>query len=217
MPYRDDNEALQARVEGLQEELAAAKATIDDLQGVADFPRPELLPKRSRGFKPRGRMFNGPVDPQVYERIAEVLQRAEVAMDTSLIDTTFMATSKGLEITVMPGEGDELLMVFDERASTNYGRAIVASVFFAFAAVGAAEDGVPVWALFMLACGVLLTSAAVYSAKQESQRVHAERNELFATLGGMLQRSALNVRVAEQASAPPEELIDERALLENEA
>lgn len=58
----------------------------------------------------------------------------------------------------------------------------------------------------MLACGVLLTSAAVYSAKQESNRAQAERNELFATLGGMLQRSALNVRVAEQVGAPAEEL-----------
>lgn len=120
MAYRDDNEALQAKVEGLEEELASAKETLDELQGVADFPRTELLPKRSRGFKPRARMFNGPVDPQVYERIAQVLQRAKEAMDTSFVDGTFMAKSKGLEIAVMPG--DEVLMVFDERASTNYGR-----------------------------------------------------------------------------------------------
>lgn len=118
-------------------------------------------------------MFDGPVDPQVYERVAQMLQRAEEA--------TFMAKSKGLEITVMPGEGDEVLMVFDERASTNYWRAIAAFVFFSFAAVGAAEDGVPIWALFMLVCGVLLTSAAVYSAKQKSKDVQTERNELFAT------------------------------------
>ncbi|MFT5355020.1 MAG: hypothetical protein ACI9KE_002233 [Polyangiales bacterium] len=40
----------------------------------------------------------------------------------------------------------------------NYGRAIFAFVFFSFAAVGTSEDGLPVWAFFMLLCGVLMTS-----------------------------------------------------------
>ena len=208
MAYRDDNEALQAKVEGLQEELSAAKATIDELQGVADFARPELLPKRSHGFKSRACTINGPVDGEVFERIATVLQRASDAMETSLVNGTFAAKSTGLEITVLPGEDDELLMVFDERSPTNHGRGIVAFVFFSFAAIGAAEDGLPVWAFFMLLCGVLTTSLALYSAKEKSKEVQAERNELFATIGGLLQRSATKVRVAEQ-DVPAEVPLDD--------
>lgn len=216
MAYRDDNEALQAKVEGLQEELSAAKATIDELQGVADFARPELLPKRSHGFKSRACTINGPVDGEVFERIATVLQRASDAMETSLLNGTFAAKSKGLEITVLPGEDDELLMVFDERSPTNHRKAFALFVFFSLAAIGATqEDGLDM-GLFVLALGGLLASMGVYLAKQGDRRVQAERNELFATIGGLLQRSAMKVRVAEQ-DAHVEVPVAEEIPQENEA
>ncbi|MFK7999119.1 MAG: hypothetical protein AB8H86_05960 [Polyangiales bacterium] len=71
MAFRDDNEALQAKVQSLQEELDGAKGTIAHLQGVADFARPELLASRPRGFKSRRQVIEGNIDAEVYERIAE--------------------------------------------------------------------------------------------------------------------------------------------------
>lgn len=208
MAYRDDNEALQAKVEGLEEELAAANATLDELQGVADLARPELLPKRSHGFKPRARMLKGPVDPEVYDRIAQVLQRAYPAMHTSLDGRTLSAKSGGLEVTLLPVDDDDLLMVFDERSPTNYTPSIGLFVFSALAALGAVDDRGGVFGLLVLLTGMLIAGGALYFARRSGKSEQALRDDLFASVGGLVQRSAAKVRVADEDGAPVEVVVD---------
>lgn len=207
MAFRDDNEALQAKVKRLQEELGEAKGTIAHLRGAADFAQPELLPSRPRGFSRRVRAIEGLVGEDTFGAMEQLLQSGDAPMETRYVEGTLYATSASLKVTVLPGEGAELLLVFDEAPLASYLPGILFFAFMSLGALGGVQEGEPLGALAVFLVGVFVGGALAYSSKRKNAMEQERREKLFAGLLTFMENQVLRARVSEEedeATAPEE-------------
>jgi hypothetical protein len=211
--FRDDNEALRAKVKGLQDQLDEAKATVAHLRGETPFSKSELLPPQTPGFARRVRTIEGPIDD--YEGVVELLQRGlKVPMETRVVGEKLHAKSSSLEVTVLPGQGSELLLVFDESSSVSYLPAILFFAFGSLGAVGGVQAGDLLGALGTFLIGVFVSGWLAYSSKRNDTKEQARRDKLFVRVVRFLERHASRVRVSQETGGARQD-VDER-LVESE-
>lgn len=207
MAFRDDNEALQAKVQSLQEELDEAKGTIAHLRGDESFPAPELLPKRRHGFARRVRVIEGHVEDDAFEAAERLLQSGlKAPMETQFAEGIFSATSPFFEVTIMPGESDQLFVVFDEAPATSY---LPPALFFAFmslGAVGGVQSGEVLGGLAAFLFGAVVAATWAYSYTQKIAKEQMRRDALFGDVVRFLERRTSSVRVSAESSTTGHEV-----------
>lgn len=196
--FRDDNDALHARVEALEGELGAMRSKIARLEGGDDDVDAEWLPVLKKDWTRRTRVFRGELSPADQERMVQMMRAPGNEVSTSLVGRTLTLTSGVVSVVVTPGKGDEFVLVFDEvdhfpRRATSVFFAVIASLI----ALGVGTQGELTGAAFFVAIGVLGVAASVAGTRMGEKAAEA-RAELFSRLGTMIAERSTNVRVEEE-------------------
>lgn len=204
--FRDDTEALRARIESLESELGEAKKTIARMKGADESVSVDIVPKRFSGWKRRVRRFRGALSEEDYEHLARLIP--EMTMyPTKGVERTTATFSVGSqrEIVVVAREGDDLVVVFDEadqRMRQVFTPLALTSLPWVFML-----NGRPEWLGPMFAALAMLSILAVHAlfAREDKLRF-AKGDELFEAVGAYIERTLAVAPLAEAAVAEEEEL-----------
>lgn len=82
--------------------------------GNDDYTRTGLLPKKRWTWVRQIRVFRGELGVDVYERVTQLIRNESPgAMHVGMVGRILTAKSNSVEVTLMPGEDDELVLIVD--------------------------------------------------------------------------------------------------------
>ena len=183
MTYRDDRDALEARVKALEGDLAEANETVRRLRGEA--PSATTSAAAPAGKRVRGiylaREVDGQISDQGYEAIGNVLrERLGSAGNVSMVGRTLTYRFQGVELDVVrtaPGRTRiDLRTVLDMRAivtvlAATTGLLMVPPVALAMQAMGGPKQSLWLVAPALL-IGAFFAWRALFAMYERSRRAH---------------------------------------------
>jgi hypothetical protein len=206
--FRDETEALRARIDSLESELGEANETIaymkgaDELTGLDKFDK---LPPRPFGWKRRVRRF-GIAD---YEHLARVVPTlTQLTMTSARAGRGFTMTSPTERIVVMAGEDDEMILVFDEYdLKLRQVLTPLALAILSFVAVNDPSIPHEYWPI-MMGLGVLVSSVVYALFARLNSKRFAKGDKLFEAIGAHLERSLTGSKSASSIAQPEQEEVE---------
>lgn len=211
MAFRDDAEALRARIESLESELSEAKKTIARMKGADESVSVEIVPKRFAGWKRRVRRFRGALSEEDYEHLARLIPELTMYPTKGVERTTHtFAVASQREIVVVAREGDELVVVFDE--ADHKMRHICTPLALTLLPMLLKPGSGPEWlgpVSGVVWVAIVLVSYALF-ARDDTKRF-AKGDELFEAVGAYIERAlggAAPTNVVEVAAEAEEHEIE---------
>lgn len=215
MGFRDESEALRSRIESLESELGETKATIARLKGSDEALDLDAVPPRPSGWKRRVRRFRGTLNESDYEQLARLLSaKTQQVTGTGRAGGLFTLTSLSERWIVMPGEADELILLFDEQDYKL--RQVLTPICLSVVLFGLGDKNSTLVVRLIVAAVAALSIVALYvgSIHLEKKRF-AKGDELFGAVGEQIERAtrsrapAAEVHLEEGEPAPPKKRVME--------
>lgn len=195
--FRDETEALRARIEVLESELGEARSTIARMKGADESVELDALPRRPFGWKRRVRRFRGALADEDYEHLARLIPTmAEHTVTQGRAGAVFMFTSMMERIIIAPGEEDELVLSYDEydlRLRQVLAPLTLASLFFLLNLGPNYPEGLGHSAFV---AGLLILPALYAFSVREDKKRFAKGQLLFDAVGSYIERSLNGTHVA---------------------
>lgn len=192
--FRDDTEALRARIESLESELGEAKKTIARMKGageLVDLAKFEALPKRPFGWKRRVRRFQGTLLEDAYEHLARVVPTlTQLTPSSARAGGVFTMSSQAERIMVMATEENEVVFVFDEYDAKVRQVVTPAALALLPSAVMSSpnRDLHEYWAI-LVAIAVIVCFALYGLFVAQDKKRFAEGDKLFEAVGAHIERA----------------------------